>query len=54
MKEPVDGCVELLEDAGVTNQVRVVAEARCRGPLYLTADLGSGHAPLIAIVVVGS
>src|SRR5262245_4154582 len=45
-------CVDLDATAAATNSVRVIARHRCRGPVYVSANIGEHRSPLVALVVI--
>ena len=45
-------CVQLDSGAEPEQSARLIVTARCEGLVYLTADIGAHHAPLVAAVAV--
>jgi hypothetical protein len=43
-------CVHVGDVSPADGRIRLIADAPCPGPLYLTADLGPRRSPLVALV----
>ena len=50
--QPWSECVEVDAAFGQANALRLVARSRCRGAVYVSAQIGGGRSPLVAVMKV--
>src|SRR5262245_1728888 len=43
-------CIRIDSSYRADNSIRVIGERRCEGAVFVSADIGAGHSPLVAIL----